>query len=183
MDEPLRLAEHADETAEEYLNSRKNREEAGMQEEEEPEIFSTKVIVEKMNQYYGIGLTTLESKCGGFHVRDTYSLQTKGVNPYNNSFEMLTRDLKRLKRSGYRVILLSGSRTRARRLAEDLRDYDLSSFYSEDMHREVQPGEIMAAYGHVAEGYEYPMLKFMVISETDIFGKILQHLGNHLTCT
>ena len=171
LDEPLRLAEHADETAEEYLNSRKNREEAGMQEVEEPEIFSTKVIVDKMNQYYGIGLTTLESKCGGFHVRDTYSLQTKGVNPYNNSFEMLTRDLKRLKRSGYRVILLSGSRTRARRLAEDLRDYDLSSFYSEDMHREVQPGEIMAAYGHVAEGYEYPMLKFMVISETDIFGK------------
>ena len=46
-----------------------------------------------------------------------------------------------------------------------------SSFYSEDMDREVEPGEIMAAYGHVAEGYEYPLLKFMVISETDIFGK------------
>ncbi|MBP3461993.1 MAG: transcription-repair coupling factor, partial [Tyzzerella sp.] len=30
---------------------------------------------------------------------------------------------------------------------------------------------IMVTYGHVAEGYEYPMLKFMVISETDIFGK------------
>ena len=26
-------------------------------------------------------------------------------------------------------------------------------------------------YGYVAEGYEYPMLKFMVISETDIFGR------------
>ncbi len=79
LDEPLRLAEHADETVErKYLNSRKNREEAGMQEEEEPEIFSTKVIVEKMNQYYGIGLTTLESKCGGFHVRDTYSCRRKG---------------------------------------------------------------------------------------------------------
>ena len=171
LDEPPRLIEHVDEVAEEYQNSRRNRAEAGMQEEEEPDVFSTKEIVEKMNQYYGIGLTTLESKCGGFHVRDTYSLQTKGVNPYNNSFEMLTRDLKRLKRNGYRVILLSGSRTRARRLAEDLRDYDLSSFYSEDMHREVQSGEIMVAYGHVAEGYEYPMLKFMVISETDIFGK------------
>lgn len=171
LDEPPRLIEHVDEVAEEYQNSRRNRAEAGMQEEEEPDVFSTKEIVEKMNQYYGIGLTTLESKCGGFHVRDTYSLQTKGVNPYNNSFEMLTRDLKRLKRNGYRVILLSGSRTRARRLAEDLRDYDLSSFYSEDMHRKVQSGEIMVAYGHVAEGYEYPMLKFMVISETDIFGK------------
>ena len=94
------------------------------------------------------------------------------VNPYNNSFEMLTRDLKKLKRSGYRVVLLSGSRTRAKRLAEDLRDYNLSSFYSDDMDREVQPGEIMTAYGYAAEGYEYPMLKFVVISETDIFGKV-----------
>ena len=60
---------------------------------------------------------------------------------------------------------------RAKRLAEDLRDYNLSSFYSEDLNRQVQGGEIMVTYGHVAEGYEYPMLKFMVISETDIFGK------------
>ncbi|MCI6465929.1 MAG: transcription-repair coupling factor [Faecalicatena sp.] len=172
LDEPIRLIERLDEVEEEFLSSQKNREEAGFEDgEDELEVFSIKTLIEKMNQYHGIGLTTLESKCGHFHVRETYSLQTKGVNPYNNSFEMLTRDLKRLKRNGYRVILLSGSRTRARRLAEDLRDYDLSSFYSEDMDREVQPGEIMVAYGHVEEGYEYPMLKFMVISETDIFGK------------
>ena len=67
--------------------------------------------------------------------------------------------------------MLSGSRTRAKRLAEDLRDYNLSSFYSEDVEREVNPGEIMVTYGHVTEGYEYPMIKFIVISETDIFGQ------------
>ena len=39
------------------------------------------------------------------------------------------------------------------------------------MERTVNPGEIMVSYGYVAEGYEYPMLKFTVISETDIFGK------------
>lgn len=172
LDEPLRLIEQAEEVEAEFQNSVKNRLEAGIEEKTETlTVFPVKNIVEKMNQYYSIGLTILESKCGQFHVRDTYSLETKGVNPYNNSFETLTRDLKRLKRNGYKVILLSGSRTRARRLAEDLRDYDLSSFYSEDLHREVQSGEIMVAYGHVAEGYEYPMLKFMVISETDIFGR------------
>ena len=74
------------------------------------------------------------------------------MNPYNNSFETLTRDLARLKRSGYRVILLSGSRTRAKRLAEDLRDYSLSSFYSEEMDREVQPGEIMDGVWPCTEG-------------------------------
>ena len=171
LDEPARLQEKAEEVEEEYLGSMESRTEAGMEDEDDLRVFPVKEIIEKMNHYCGFGFTTLESRCGAFHVRETYSIQTKGVNPYNSSFELLTRDLKRLKRNGWRVILLSGSRTRAKRLAEDLRDYDLSSFYSEDMERRVNPGEIMVAYGYVAEGYEYPMLKFTVISESDIFGK------------
>lgn len=172
-DEPHRLQETAETVEAEYTESLKNRADAGMKEEGEEalRVFQTKDIISEMNRYSGIGLTTLESKCGLFKVRSVYTVQAKGVNPYNNSFELLTRDLKRLKRNGYRVVLLSGSRTRAKRLAEDLRDYDLSSFYSEDMQREVKPGEIMAAYGYASEGYEYPMLKFVVISESDIFGR------------
>lgn len=69
------------------------------------------------------------------------------------------------------MIFVPGSRTRAKRLAEDLRDYDLSSFISEEMERQVNPGEIMVTCGYISEGYEYPMLKFTVISESDIFGK------------
>ena len=172
LDEPLRLQEMAETVEQEYFHSRENRLESGIEGEETSlTVYETKDIIARMNGYHGIALTTLETKCGLFKVRSVYSIQTKGVNPYNNSFELLTRDLKRLKRNGYRAVLLSGSRTRAKRLAEDLRDYDLSSFYSDDMEREVKPGEIMVAYGSVAEGYEYPMLKFVVISESDIFGR------------
>ncbi len=173
LDEPQRLQEMAEDAESEYFHSRESRIEAGMEEEGDSrlEVFQTKDLIGKMNHYSGIGMTTLDSKCGLFTVRRTYSIQAKGVNPYNNSFELLTRDLKRLKRNGYRVVLLSGSRTRAKRLAEDLRDYDLSSYYSENMERLVCPGEIMVSCGYVSEGYEYPMLKFMVISESDIFGR------------
>ncbi len=171
LDEPARLQEEAEAVEAEYFHSCESREEAGISKAEKLKIFETKDIISQMNRFSSIGFTTLETKCGLFRVRQTYSIQAKSVNPYNNSFELLTRDLKHLKRSGYRVVLLSGSRTRAKRLAEDLRDYDLSSFYSEEMDRTVEPGEIMVSYGYVAEGYEYPMLKFTVISETDIFGK------------
>lgn len=165
LDEPIRLNERCEIVEEEYRKSVENREDV------EETVFSTETIVEKINGYSSVGFTVLESKCPGYKLRKTYSIPTKSVNPYNNSFEMLTRDLKRLKRSGYRVILISGSRTRAKRLAEDLRDYDLSSFYSDEEDRLVQNGEILVTYGHVTEGYEYPMLKFMVISESDIFGR------------
>lgn len=46
----------------------------------------------------------------------------------------------------------------------------LNAFYSEDYDHEVKPGEIMTGYGKIKKGYEYPMLKFVVISESDIFG-------------
>lgn len=172
LDEPVRLLEKGNEVETEFVQAKANRMESGYKvSNEEMKLFSPKEVADKMNLFYGVGFSALDMKCKEFKARETFHLQAKGVNPYNNSFEMLTRDLKRLKRSGYRVVLLSGSRTRAKRLAEDLRDYNLSSFYSEDMEREVQEGEIMVTYGHVTEGYEYPMIKFMVISETDIFGK------------
>lgn len=173
LDEPQRLQETAESVEQEYFTSRENRIASDLDDNAGADltVYETKDIISAMNHYRGIAMTTLESKCGLFRIREVYSIQAKGVNPYNNSFELLTRDLKRLKRNGYRVVLLSGSRTRAKRLAEDLRDYDLSSFYSEEMERQVNPGEIMVSYGYVAEGYEYPMLKFMVISESDIFGR------------
>lgn len=37
--------------------------------------------------------------------------------------------------------MLCASRTRAKRLAADLREQELSAFYSEDPDREVLPGE------------------------------------------
>lgn len=173
LDEPARLIEKGRGVEEEFMEAQKKRVESGYQMEAgEVRLYQTDEILKKMNAYYSIGFFSLDMRSKGLMVRESHNIHTKNINPYNSSFEMLTQDLKRLKRNGYRVVLLSGSRTRARRLAEDLRDYNLSSFYSEDMDREVRPGEIMTAYGYVAEGYEYPMLKFTVISETDIFGKV-----------
>ena len=173
LDEPVRLLEKGIGVEEEFMEAQKRRVESGYEVADgEVKLYPAEEVVQWMNEYSCIGFFALEMRCKGFVIRNSFSLQIKSVNPYNSSFDLLTQDLKRLKRNGYRVVLLSGSRTRAKRLAEDLRDYNLSSYYSDDMDRQVQPGEIMTAYGHVAEGYEYPLLKFTVISETDIFGKV-----------
>lgn len=172
LDEPARLKEKGELVEEELSQAYENRMAAGEQSGLEFQIFSTDQILARIHNYYSIGFTALEAKCRDFRVKELYSLNCRSVQSYNSSFDLLTGDLKRLKRNQYRVILLSGSRTRARRLAEDLRDYDLNSVYSEDLEREVLPGEIITTYGHAAAGYEYPLLKFIVISETDIFGKL-----------
>ena len=94
LDEPQRLQEMAEEVEQEYFHSRESRIDSGMEEsvQDRLKVFQTKEIIGRMNQYSSIAATTLESRCGIFQVRKAYSLQAKGVNPYNNSFELLTRD-------------------------------------------------------------------------------------------
>ena len=93
------------------------------------------------------------------------------MSSYQSSVELLVKDLKNYKKQGYQTVVLSGSRTRAERLAKDLQEEGLSAFYSVDSDRILSPGEIMVAYGHARKGFEYPLVKFAVITETDIFGK------------
>ena len=68
------------------------------------------------------------------------------------------------------MILLCSSRTRAERMADDLRQEGLNAFFTEDTERLVQPGEVMVMYGKLKRGFEYPDIKFVVLTETDIFG-------------
>ncbi len=134
------------------------------------ELFTCKEILGKLAGRRCISLVALDLKNPHLEIGTHLNIQSKTVNPYNNSFELLVKDLERYKKNGYQVILLSGSRTRAKRLADDLMAEGLNAFYSEDYDHEVKSGEIMTGYGKIKKGYEYPMLKFVVISESDIFG-------------
>lgn len=75
---------------------------------EAPEFFTTDEIIKFLNKFCMIGMCALEMKCKPFFVKKAVWDQAKSVNPYNSSFEMLTQDLKRLKRNGYRAVLISG---------------------------------------------------------------------------
>ena len=81
------------------------------------------------------------------------------MSSYQSSFELLVKDLQQYKNKGYQIVLMSGSRTRAERLAKDLQDQGLNAFYGQDSERILNPGEIMVVYGHARKGFEYPLVK------------------------
>lgn len=171
LDEAPRSIERGMATEMEFAESMKQRLEKGyILPGQMRELFSCKEILAKIENRRCISLVALDMKNSHLAIEERMNIRTKTVNPYNNSFELLVKDLARYKKNGYRVVLLSGSRTRAKRLAEDLMAEELNVFYSEDFEHEVKQGEILTGYGKVKKGYEYPMLKFVVISESDIFG-------------
>ena len=144
-------------------------------------LFTEKEIVAKLEKYSCIALAALDNKANGLHQLGSYGIHCQSVSPYNNSFELLIKDLKRYKKNGYRVILLSGSRTRAKRLSEDITDQGITCFYTENYDHELSQGQIMVCYGKVRRGFEYPILKFAVITESDIFGAQQKKKKRHRT--
>jgi len=182
LDETIRTIERGVATETEFSESMKQRLEKGyILPGQMKELFSYKEILAKITARKCVALVALDLKTSHLEIKEHIAIQSKTVNPYNNSFELLLKDLSRYKKNGYRVILLSGSKTRAKRLAEDLMEEGLNAFYTEDFDREVQPGEIMTGYGKLKKGYEYPMIKFVVISESDIFGTEKKKKKRHRT--
>lgn len=171
LDEPVRLLEQGRVTEQEFSESMKQRLEKGyILPGQMDALYASTEIQARLSAMHCVALAALDMKVNELDITNRFHIQVNSVNPYNNSFELLVKDLGRYKKNGYRVIVLSGSKTRAEHLAKDLLDEGLNSFYSEDYDHLVKPGEIMTAYGKVKRGYEYPMLKFVVISESDIFG-------------
>lgn len=172
LDEPNRLIERGETVEKEYRQNYENRLEKGqIQKDAAEEIFPCESILRRLNRMRGAAFATLETTDKRLELSGRMRMDTRSIQSYNNHFELLVKDLKRWRQEKYRVVLMCASRTRGRRLADDLLAEELNAFYSEDPERVVQQGEIMVVHGNVFRGYEYPLIRFAVISETDVFGR------------
>ncbi len=171
LDEPARLAEKGRVVEQEFLESMAHRLEKGYILPGQMEaLYPWEEVFARAGRQKCVALTTLDMRLENLEAKHCYAVSARSVNSYNRSFEMLVKDLKQYKKNKYQVVLLSGSRTRAKNLAADLQQEGLSCFYSEDYGHLVQPGEVMVAYGKLRKGFEYPEIRFSIISESDIFG-------------
>ncbi|WP_044915070.1 transcription-repair coupling factor [Butyrivibrio sp. WCE2006] len=172
IDEPLHVLEHASAVENEFRESMIHRSENGYALPTQMDLlYSADECIARMKSTRRVMVSALSAPEGlnKFEPEEKVEVHARSIAPYNNSFESLVHDLKGFVKKGYRVLILSGSRTRAKRIVEDLRDQNVTAFYSENPMRELESGEIMTYYGRILKGFEYTDLKFAVISESDIF--------------
>ena len=172
LDEPGHITEAAGAVEAEYRESIKNRLASGQIKKGDKfqKILGINELVSLLNLRRVVALSSLELRPGSWDITASYGQSVQGIASYNGSFELLQADLAKYRKRKYRVVVLSGSHTRAKRLAEELRDREIPAFYTEDKNVELTDGQIVVMYGRASRGFEYPMIRFAVISESDIFG-------------
>ena len=97
------------------------------------------------------------------------NMPSKDLVSYNNSFEQLVSDITKWKKKGYKIIIMSPSATRGKRLASNLKVNDIEAYFTDDNSRIVKPSEVMILLGRVDTGFESDLCKLVLISESDIF--------------
>ncbi|MBQ3898462.1 MAG: transcription-repair coupling factor [Lachnospiraceae bacterium] len=171
LEEPARLKEQAEAVRYEFTESYKHRLEMGYCLPGQLDLlYSGEEIADCISGCNAIAMSTLAPGMGYFEADYKYDIGARNIASYNGSFEALSKDLEGYRKKKYSVLLLSPSRTRAKRLAEEIRNMDIPAAYSEDEDREIAEGEVLVSYGRISKGFEYPLIKFVVLAETDIFG-------------
>ena len=172
IDEPKRVTEQLNVVDAEFGDSMANRLQKGYVLPGQTDVIWDKnQIIAKIDSGEKVLFTAIAQKIQGFSVDDFVEVGSRNVSPYNGKLETLVQDLKKYKEQKYAVLLVTGSKTRGQRLAEDLREFEISAFFEEDGERQVMPGEVMIIKGQLRSGFMYPMIKFVAISDTDIFGE------------
>ena len=171
IDEPVRCLEKMLAVEEEFRESMEGRLEKGYILPKQMEVLYPVEVVSAMIQgRQSIYLTMLDTLPKQISAKEAYNLQIQPVGSYNKHFELLAEDIKKWRKNGYCILLLSGSRTRAERLAKDLEEYDVPAFYKEKPELKLTQGQVMASYGFLHKGFAYATAKFVVVTEGDIFG-------------
>ncbi len=171
LDEPSRVNERTEIFKEDFLNKYKDMFLYGELLKSHVDMFyNYKDLENKILDKFVIEGTAILSSKGKLKYKELISFTTKGTASYNGKVELLVDDLKYFKGHDYKIIIMSGTKERGKRLSDRLFENNLENVYVESLDRELNSGEIVITEGSLQGGFEYPDEKIVFINDTDIFG-------------
>ena len=126
--------------------------------------------VRKMGDMGLVAMSALSHSNPDIKPKKLVSFTAKSLNNYNGKMEFFYDALDYYKKNSYRIIILAGSERRAENLHRQLNDEDISCSLVNDFNELPEPGKIVITHGGMSRGFEYPLIRTVVISDKEIFG-------------
>ena len=114
--------------------------------------------------------TLLAKQINEFNIKRIINFDSREVPTYNGKIEVLAEDLNRLKYNGSKVVLVTSTLDRAKKLSKDLEEFDVETIVSKSRDVEIKSSQIIIVPGNISSGFEYKSIKFVVITDNEIIG-------------
>ena len=101
---------------------------------------------------------------------DTVVLATRAPQAYRGETERAVGDVRGWLSDGWSVVLTTEGHGPAQRMVEVLAGEDVPARLVEDLTEVPEPGVVLVSTGCLSSGFESPLLKLAVLTETDLTG-------------
>ncbi|MBO4863221.1 MAG: transcription-repair coupling factor [Eubacterium sp.] len=172
VDEPAHVLERAVGYAKEFAISMEARIESGyILPGQAGVLYTAEETVARLSMMKLFMFSEFYRKEPEWNEKSSYHIEAKRTEDYLGNTDRLIKDIKKWRSDDYRIVIVSPSRTRAKRIADSFMEEGLPAFFSENRSRELNAREVMVTTGNLPEGWIIPEAKEVLISEGEIFGK------------
>jgi len=103
---------------------------------------------------------------------EKYEIKTFLARNYYGQLDLFFKDLEHWRKEKQNILILTGNKGRAMRLAEIFADRDIYGYQLAPLREaDLNPDSICLSYGQVNYGFSIPSLRLMVITDQEIFGR------------
>ncbi len=170
FDEPQKTKQHIETVLDEFNESVKSRIQKGqMLTGQMNMVFSYAEVLKKAEKFGVILLSMFAHTIKDFTVKELVSFSVKSTGTFKQRIDLLIDDLKIWCDKGYRILFLAGAKLRGQRIADEIREKGLSAQFFDEV-TELQTGIVTITSGKLTRSFEYPHIRFVVITDQEIFG-------------
>ena len=167
LDEPLRLKEQLDFQHGQRLTEFTDNLEKGEEFVNPENLFISFEDLIASSGRPVIGLSNLLREIPGFQPRRVYNVTARPLTGYKKT-SMLVEEIERWKKAGYVIALLAGATEQASRLIQGIKDRGIHAVEA-DLDSEIIPGEVNVYTLSLDQGFELPLSKVVILTETEIY--------------
>ena len=131
--------------------------------------FTYDQLLTKFKNSKCISFNTLLKSSADFKPDAIISFVSRSMHPFHGKLDLLMDELQLWKSKKYKVIILSGTEEKGRRLVQSLIDQNIEAIYKSNLDIELQDGHIVVLPGTLSNGFEFPSIRYAVISDREVF--------------
>lgn len=114
--------------------------------------------------------THLAKAISDMNMVHNISIECRDIPSYNGKIDLLVEDIKRLRNSGYKIIIAAATKDRAKKINTMLNDNGVESFYSDSRNTEIKTSQVMVMGVNISHGFLYPSIKYQLITDREMLG-------------
>lgn len=126
-------------------------------------------ILDSLERCKTLNLIGVNEDSSYLKIDKAFEVRTAPVISFNNSIPLLKNKLQSYCENKYRVIICGQSKTRQKRLREELKEQGIECRFTDNLNEKINPGEIIITLCALGRGVEFSGENLIYISENDIF--------------